>query len=528
MWKQFGYSFLLILILFMVGCGQSGTSSSGKVFRYAITTEPTTFDPALVEDGPTIDLLFQVFEGLVRWDEGSKLVPNLAEKWEVSEDGRVYTFTLKKGVKFHNGREVTAEDFKYSIERSLNKETNSTVAGIYLNDIVGALEYANKRADSVSGVEVADSYTLKITIDAPKGYFLAKLTYPTAYAVCREEVERNGGKINEQNMIGTGPFRLKEYLPNQKVILQAFEDYHGGRPKLDYMERPIILDATTRHSMYERGELDLVDVQKGDLERDRRDPVLSKELHLFDRAAIYYLALNQDAYAPFKDRRVRQAFALAIDTEEVVRVALLNVNKKASGILPPGIPGYDPDFKGWEFNPAKARELLASAGYPNGKGLPPLSLTFREKTPDLRRVSEVCADMLKRNLGVQVDLREMEWGAFLSARSKGTMAFYHLRWAADYIDAQNFLSLMLHSNTPENTLGYHNPEFDRLCDEADKATDPQLRIKLYRQAERIAVEDAPWIPLYFQRDIELIKPYVNGIKDTLMGHLPHVTTDIEK
>lgn len=524
MQRYFLFAFLLLISGNFIGCRQ--IQSEGKTLRYAITTEPTTLDPALVEDGPTIDLLFQVFEGLVRWEVGNKLVPNLAERWEISPDGRTYTFYLKRGVKFHNGREMKAEDVRYSIERSLDPNTRSTTAGTYLNDIVGALDKLEGRAQTVKGIEVVDPYTIRFRVDAPKAYFLAKLTYPTAYVVCREAVEKTGGRVNEQSMIGTGPFRLKEYLLNQKIILEANPDYHNGRPRLDYIERPIILDSTTRHNMYERGELDVCDVQKGDLRRDQADPVLSKELHFFDRAAIFYLALNQVAFPPFRDKRVRQAFALAINRDEVVQVALMGVNQKANGILPPGIPGYDPSFKGWEYNPARARQLLAEAGYPAGRGFPKLTLTFREKTPDLRRVAEVVRDMLKRELNIEVELREMEWGAFLSALNKQTMPFYHLRWAADYLDPQNFLSVMLRTGTPENRIGYSNSEFDKLCDRADRTQDKQERIRLYRKAERIAVEDAPWIPLYFQRDVELIKPYVKGIRDTLLGHLPHTTVEI--
>lgn len=519
-----------VLLLTFSGCSNSGSTSSvqGKVFRYALTAEPTTLDPARVEDGPTIDLLFQVYEGLVRWEVGNELVPNIAERWEISPDGKTYTFYLKKGVKFHNGREVTAEDFKYSIERSLDPETGSTTAGTYLNDIVGANERLQGKTQEVAGVQVVDSHTLQIEIDAPKAYFLAKLTYPTAYAVCKEAIEKTNGKVTVESAIGTGPFKWKEYVANSKVVLEAFGDYHDGRPLLDFMERPIILDATTRHAMYESGELDLCDVQKSDLIQDQKDPVLSKELQFFDRAAVYYFALNQNAYAPFKDMRVRQAFALAIDREEAVRVALQGVNKKANGILPPGVPGYDESYQGWSYDPKRAAELLAEAGYPGGKGMPKLTLTFREKTPDLRRVAEVAANMLKQNLGMDVDLREMEWGAFLDELNKESMPMYHLRWAADYLDPQNFLSVMLRTGAQENRVGYSNPKFDALCDEADRTTDSERRIQLYRQAEKLVVEEAPWVPIYYQKDVELIKPYVSGVRDTLLGHLPHAKTDVAR
>jgi oligopeptide transport system substrate-binding protein len=524
-------------VALMAGCGKRQASGppSQNVLRYAITTEPTTFDPALVRDGPTIDMLFHVFEGLVQWDENNRVRPNLAESWSVSEDGRTYTFTLKKGVRFHNGREVTAEDFKYSIERACDPELASPVSATYLNDIVGALDKLNRKAQEVKGVEVVDKYTLRITIDHPKAYFLAKLTYPTAYVVCREAIEQNGDevngrrlRINERCAIGTGPFKLQQYVPGSKVVLAANKEYHAGAPKLDGIERPIVLDASTRHAMYERGDLDIVDVQKGDLLRDQQDPVLSKELRTFERAAVFYLGLNQNVFAPFKDRRVRLALAHATDKDAIVKVALMGVPQKANGIIPPGVLGYDPNFQGIPYDPEKARQLLAEAGYPEGRGFPTLTLTFREKTPDLRRAAEMIKEQYRKELGINVELREMEWGAFLDALDRKELPFVHLRWMADYLDAQNFLSVLLRTGVPENVVGYSNPRFDALCDTADKEQDEQKRIQLYREAERIAVQDVPWIPIYFQRDVELIKPYVKGIRDSLMGHLPHVTTYIER
>jgi len=528
---------LLAGVLLVTGCAKRETSAppAQNILRYAITTEPTTFDPALVRDGPTIDLLFHVFEGLVQWDENNRLRPNLAESWSISADGRTYTFKLKKGVRFHNGREVTAEDFKYSIERACDPELASPVSATYLNDIVGALDKLNRKAQEVKGVEVVDKYTLRITIDHPKAYFLAKLTYPTAYVVCREAIEQNGDevngkrlRINERCAVGTGPFKMTQYVPGSKVVLEANKEYHAGAPKLDGIERPIVLDASTRHAMYERGDLDIVDVQKGDLLRDQQDPVLSKELRTFERAAVFYLGLNQNVFAPFKDRRVRLALAHATDKDAIVKVALMGVPQKANGIIPPGVLGYDPNFEGIPYEPEKARQLLAEAGYPNGKGFPTLTLTFREKTPDLRRAAEMIKEQYRKELGINVELREMEWGAFLDALDRKELPFVHLRWMADYLDAQNFLSVLLRTGVPENVVGYSNPRFDALCDAADKEQDEQKRIQLYREAERIAVQDVPWIPIYFQRDVELIKPYVKGIRDSLMGHLPHVTTYIER
>lgn len=522
-----------LILAVTVGCGRKEAPAAyrvtGKnVFRYALQSRPTTLDPALVEDGDTIDLLMQVFEGLVQWTEENEVAPNIAERWDVSADGRVYTFHLKRGVLFHKPfeRAVTAQDFVYSITRSLLPATRSSTAMNYLNDIVGAREVAEGKAATLKGLRALDDHTLEITLDKRKPYFLGKLTYPTAYVVCREAVEKNGGRIDEKSMIGTGPFALAEYKPGYSVLLAANPAYHGGKPVLDGIERPVLADTTSRQTRYESGGIDLTDVQRADLSRIQGDPTLRSQLREFPRANVWYLALNQLAFPPFRDKRVRQAFAHAIDKDAVIRLALKGTADRANGIVPPGVPGHDPAFKGLPYDPEKARKLLAQAGFPGGKGFPKLTISFRQGYKHIEDAVIAIRSDLKRNLGIECDIQQVEWAQFLTQRANGTMPCYHLRWAADYLDPQNFLSLMLRTGSPENSIGYSNPEFDRLCDMADVEPDPAKRLKLYAQAERIAVEDAPWIPMYHLRDVELHKPYLRGLRDCVMGHLPHVTTTV--
>lgn len=527
---------LLLVLLAVVatpGCGRrpvenapapGGGEATGQVLHLAQTAEPTTLDPALVQDGPTIEILQQICNGLVQWTPANKLAPALAERWETSADGRTYTFHLRSGVKFHNGRTLMAEDFVYSIERALLPATKSPVAAVYLNDIVGAAEVLSGKSTKVSGLAAPDPQTLRITIDAPKAYFLAKLSYPTAFVLAREAIEAQGGKVDEKSLVGTGPFRLAEYRHGVRLVLEAFPEYFEGAPLLSRIERAIVLDAGTRHAQFESGALDICDVTMADYEKDRTDPELQKQLHQFDRPSIFYVALNQRAFPLFHDVRIRQAFNHAIDKDRLVKTVMLGVNRKADGILPPGVPGHDPQFQGLKFDPAQGRRLLAAAGFPGGKSFPPLTLTFRERMPDLKRVCEVIAEMLRTNLHIEVSLRELEWGKFLAERNQGTMPIYFLRWAADYLDPQNFLSTMLHSKAPENTIGYANAEYDRLCDKADALPDLDARLRVYRQAEELVVKDAAWVPIYYERHIELWNPRLQGVEDSSMGHLPHRKT----
>lgn len=504
--------------------GSGSAAAAGAVLRVAQTAEPTTLDPAQVQDGPTIELLMQVFDGLVQWTPQNTLAPALAEKWEIRDGGRTYVFHLRKGVRFHNGREVTAKDLLYSITRSLDPRVASPVALVYLSDIVGAQAFRDGKNPAVQGLAAPDDHTLQIRIDAPKAYFLAKLTYPTAYAVCQEEVEKGGGTISDRNMVGTGPFKLAEYRRGDRLVLDANPDYFEGAPKLARIERRILLDNGTRRDKFEAGELDITDISMAMYKADRENPKLQPLMKTFKRPSVYYMALNQGAFPPFKDARVRQAFAHAVNKEQIVSTVHEGVPPVAHGAVPHGVPGFDPEFRGLPYDPAKAKQLLAEAGYPDGQGFPELTLHFRASMEDIRSTAVAIAGDLKANLGLQVKLEETEWATFLKKRNSGEMPFYFLRWAADYLDPQNFLSTMLHSKAPENTLGYHNPEFDRLCDTADVMQDPRKRIATYRQAQGIVIRDAPWVPIYYQTDVELWNPRLRGVEDSLMGHLPHKRT----
>ncbi len=527
------------------GTGTGGGISSGgavttnaNTLRYALTAEATTLDPATVQDGTTIDLLQCIFEGLVKWDEKNRIVPGMAEKWEISPDGKTYTFHIRHNVKFHNGREMTAEDIKYSFERSCDPATKSQTASDYLKDIVGAADrIANKAGVSeISGIKVVDPYTLTITIDSPKPYWLGNMTYPTGYVVCKEEISRTGGAVSELSASGTGPFKLAEFKSNYRVVLAANPDYYGGKPKVDFIERPVMIDANLRLNNYEADKLDIVDLSPRDLDRISADPKMSSDLKEFPRAATWYLALNQDAPgSPFTKREVRQAFAMAIDKPEIIRVALKGKATLANAVVPPGMDNYAPKITPLPYDPAKAKALLAKAGYPGGSGFPTLTLSFRQDYPWVADTAQITASQLKANLGITVQLRPMEWGVFLKERTAKSMAFSHLRWGADYLDPQNFLSVLLHSSKkvngvedhPENGVGYNNPEFDRLCDQADVEMDTTKRMALYAQAEQIAINDAPWVTVYYQRDLELIKPRVGHLRDSLLGHLPHLTTTVQ-
>lgn len=534
---------IALLFLALAGCGNggggfsqrsSGQDAGANVFRYPINSNPTSFDPGIVQDGDTLDLLQNVYEGLVTWSEDNTVIGALAEKWEVAPDNKTYTFHLKKDAKFHNGRAVTAEDFKWSIERVTNPKFSSQTATAYLSDIVGVDEKWAGKAQEVTGYQVVDPHTIKITLKRPTPYFLGKLTYLVSAVLPKESVPADKEISKIEEMVGTGPFKVEQYDRDQQTVLAAFKDYHGGAPKLDKIIRPVVKDAMTKLTKFKNGELDMTNLQRADIAGVQKDPELSKQLKFYQRPSIWYIGLNQVAYAPFKDRRVRRAFAMAIDREKIVNERMGGINTIAKSIVPPGIQGSREEAKFIPYDPAGARALLKEAGYGPDKPLPPLKLYFREAFPDIRLVAEAAQGMIGEALNepgkpktVDITLQTMEWRAYLERWNKGELPMYHMRWAADFLDPQNFLSHMLATGGPENKLGYSNPEFDRLTGQADSELDWVKRTPLYQQAEDIAMQDAPWIPIYFQRDAELHSPKLSGMRESLFGHLPHTTTTMK-
>lgn len=515
------------------GCSQGNFSERGgkveeNVLRYAIPNNPTSLDPGVVQDGDTLDMLQQVYEGLVGWDENNNVVGLVAESWEFSDDATEVTFKIRPGVKFHNGREVKAEDVKWSIERACHEGIKSTTIDAYLNDIVGLSEMKAGTAQSVEGIEIIDDMTIKFKLKQPTPYFLGKLTYLVSAVLPKESVPADREINKAEEMIGTGPYKMARFDDKQLAILEANADYWGGKPKLTRIERPVILNADTRLTKFKNGELDVIQLQRQDLKGVLEDPELKDLVKYFARPSIFYVGMNQQVYKPFADKRVRQAFAQAIDRDSIVNELLGAVNTPAYTIVPPGIPGHREKGKGWDYNPEAAKKLLAEAGYPGGKGLPALELTHREGYPDIKTTAEAIAGQIKKNLGVEVRVLPMEWQKYLKVYNEKNQVFYHMRWAADYLDPQNFLSHMMATNGPENKFYYSSPAFDALTSKADKLVSMEERIPLYQQAEDIALQDAAWIPIYFQRDIELHRKGVTGMKESLFGHLPHTGTSVTR
>lgn len=486
-------------------------STGGKtILRLPGLSDPRTLDPAQVNDVVAGEFVAEIFSGLVALDKDLKVVPDIAERWEVSEDRKTYTFYLRKEVKFHDGRPVTAQDFKYSIERVANPATRSPTAENYLGDIVGVKDKLNRRASEVSGVQVVDDYTLKITIDAPKSYFLAKLTFPTAYVVDKNNVER-GGRTWTDKPNGTGPFKLKEYVRAQRIILAKNEHYYGEiKPKVD--EVHFILSGGSAMTMYENGDLESVYVTIADIERvsDPNSP-LNKQLYVGPALTTGFIVFNTRK-PPFDDPKVRLAFAYAIDRQRVIDVVYRKMPLVAKTILPPGMPGYSEPDKPITYDPAKAKQLLAESKYA-GK-LPDITWTTIGGGGSAAQSVQVIVGMLRENLGVRISIQQTDDASFFNTiddPATNPYQMFDVGWQADYVDPQNFLDILFRSTSMQNWSSYNNPNVDKLLDQAAVESNNEVRFKLYRQAEQMILEDAPVIPLSHSREYWLTKPYVKGM-----------------
>lgn len=449
----------------------------------------------------------EIFSGLVTLDRNLNVVADIAEKWDVSADGTVYTFHLRKGVKFHDGRSVTAQDFKYSLERAADPATRSQTASLYLGDIVGVNDKLERKATAVKGVQVIDDNTLQITIDAYKSYFLAKLTFPTAFVVDKNNIERDGANWT-QKPNGTGPYRLKEYVSKQRLVLVKNDNYYlDPKPQIAEINFILAPGGTPFTTMYTNGQLDVLQVA-GDAANQVRDPshALNKEVVLAPLLYTQFIGFNVRK-PPFDDAQVRQAFTLAINRQQFIDEQLKKLPLLAKSILPPGMPGYNDALPAIPYNPDRAKQLLAQSRY--AAQFPRLTWGTLNSVATIQPI----AAMLKANLGVDITIRQTEPGAFFFAlpRSDNPYHIFDAGWIADYPDPENFIASLFRSNSVYNWSGYSNPDLDKLIDQAAVERDASQRLKLYQQAEQKILEELPMLPFDYERGVWLVKPYVKGL-----------------
>jgi oligopeptide transport system substrate-binding protein len=489
----------------------------GGIYRRELGSDPPRLDPAYLTEVYSREVASQIFDGLVQFDAHLQPIPAIAELWEASRDGRIWTFFLRRGVKFHHGREVTAHDFVYSFTRLLQLGSPGPVANFFTR-IRGATDFMQGKAPGVEGLKAVDRYTLQIVLEEPYAPSLAVLGLTNAAVVPQEEVERLGDRFG-RFPVGTGPFKFSRWEPNLEIVLEANEDYYEGRPYLSAVVFKIVLGERLeeRFTEFLKGNLEETRIPSGKTEEAGLNPIYRKYQRIRKPTLSFlYIGFNTQ-FKPFDDRRVRQAFNYAVNVEEIVNKITKMGSIPARGALPPGMPGYDPKLQGYTYNLAEARRLLSEAGYPDGTGFPIVQLWSVHKAESTR--AELAAyQRYLADLGVKIEIHYApDWPSYKAMLEQGKLPMFRLIWVADIPDPDNTLYALLQSTSPTNYRFYRNPVVDQLLEEARKEADDIQRLALYREVERIAIADAPWIPQHHSVLDYLFQPYVQGVEVSLLG-----------
>ena len=520
-------SSVLLLNLFS-GCqplatGEAANAPAATKVLNLSRSDPQTLDPAISGDGNSHQYVTQIFSGLMALDDNLEPAADIASDWKVSADGKIYTFRLRQDVKFHDGRAVKAEDFKYSWQRAADPATGSLTAANYLGDIVGVRDMLDGKSKEIRGVKVIDDYTLEVNIDAPKSYFLSKMTYPTAYVVDRNNVQPGSGWWLKPN--GTGPFKLKVYDKGSQLVLERNELYYGKQAGLDSVVFHILSGVPM--TMYETGQIDVTGVSVSNIDRvtDEDGPFYT-QLTTTPELSFYYIGFNTSK-PPFDDINLRRAFTMAIDKDKMVSLIFRDTTQKADGILPPGIPGFNKDLTGLRYDVAGAKKLISESKYGSIAGLPPITITTVGWGASISSDLQAIIYQWRQNLGVDVQVRQLEPDRYYYHLKDEKDNMFDMGWIADYPHPQNFLDILFRSGSENNYGGYGNPEVDDLLKRAGTEMDEKSSLALYRQAEQKLVNDAAVIPLWFGRNFVLVKPYVKGYQLSPLGLAPLNKVTIE-
>jgi oligopeptide transport system substrate-binding protein len=473
--------------------------------------EPIDMDPALIRDAGSAQYAVEVFSGLVQLNTDLKVVPDIAESWDISPDGKVYTFHLRKDALFHvDDRAATADDFKFSLDRAAKLgRTTSTTAEAYLGDIVGVRDVILGKSESISGVKVINATTLEITIDAAKPYFLAKMTFPTAYVVDRAQVTANPDRWWYKPK-GTGPYKVRTWEIGTRIILEANDKYYGGAPKI----KQILFNLAGGSSLtqFENCEIDVSGLGIDDLERVQSpgDPLYDQYV-TGPELSLSYIGFSVKK-PPFDDPKVRQAFAIAIDRDQLTRVVGKDASPVATSFMMPGLPGFNPNAKLPAFDPVRAKQLLQESKYGGPSGLPKVKLTVAGGAggATVGAGLEAIQQMWKQNLGVDVEIEQVETAAFYDDLDQAKVQMWSLGWIMDYPDPEDLIDLLFYSKSRQNNSGYNNPQFDAIIDKARVEANPEARLKLYQDAEQLLIQDLPWMPLNFGQQHMVVNPHVKG------------------
>lgn len=501
---------ITLLFIFIIGSlflfkkQNFNKSRPSNEFRFVITSEPPSLDWSLATDNVSADILFNIMEGLIQLDEKLEVQPALAERWEISPNGKRYIFYLRKDALWSDGKPLLAQHFIEGWERLLNPATAAEYA-YFLFDVKNAQNYNAKRITDFKqvGIHAKDDHTLVIDLWHPASYFLKLLFFWATFPLRKEVIEQFKDQWTEpKHIVTSGPFKLKVWKHDDKVILEPNPYYYGEKPKITATAYVINEDSTAL-SLYDTNKVDLI----------RRIPPLvmsqyknKADYYSFPFLRGYYYGFNTQK-KPFDDVRVRKAFSMAIDRNQLPEILEGNQIPTSSWI-PKGMFGYE-ESMGLKFDPKKAKTLLTQAGFPEAKFFPKVQM-FYDTRDDNKIIAEFLHQQWKQHINIDIEIHNQEWKVHLKQLQTDAPHLWRLGWGADFPDPDNFMNLFT-SYSGNNLTRWKNVRYDQLIAEGAKELNPKKRLALYRKAQMILTEEeVPIMPLFIESQNVLIKPWIKG------------------
>ena len=522
--KAFYLSFFLI-ILSSCGGGVSPVDEAleKQILHFGNGSEPQGLDPHIVTGVPEHHLLISMCEGLtIANPRGGDNLPGVAESWEISEDGRTYTFYLNKNALWSNGDQVTAQDFVWSWMRILTPSLGSQYPDM-LYYLKGAEEFHQGKISNFSdvGVSAINDHELKVELKNPTPFFIRLLSHYSTYPVHKETVlkhgtidDRNGKWTRPGNFVCNGPMNLKAWELNKQIIVEKNPLYwDADRVRLNEIRYYPVSNESTEDRMFRAGQLhvtNVVPLEKCPIYIENENPNLRIEPYM----GTYFYRVNT-LHPVLKDRNIRLALAYAINREQIVEKVSKCGQAAAYSFTPPGSAGYEPDTD-VPFDPQLARSLLAGAGYENGDGFPVLEILFNTQEGH-RKIALAIQQMWQENLGISVELVNQDWKVYLAREMTGDFQISRAGWIGDYEDPNTFLDLM-RPNRGNNKTGWENMDYDSIVAQANSTNDQTERYELLKQAERILIDEMPIIPLYTYVRSYQLSPDVKGFSPHILDH----------
>lgn len=496
--------FSALLVVIAVGCRGGDSAPQRRTLidsrdRY----DPKTLDPALATDVPSGRVVAYVFDGLTRFTADARLEPALADRWEVSPDGKVYTFHLRRGVRFHDGTPLVARHVVQTFHRVLDPATKSTGPWV-LYPIEGARSFADGKAESIRGLQAPDDSTVQITLERPVAIFLKLLAMPVA-SIVPDSVSADF----RENPVGTGPWRFVEWRHDDYLLFAKNAEYFDGAPRTDSLRARIIREPSTAVAEFEVGNVDLLYVPEGETRRWEETDERSAMLASAPALRLWYIGINTTR-GPLRDVRVRQAINHAIDVGLILDRLVGGRGRLAAGVIPPVLEGADTTRRPYAHDVNRAKQLLTEAGFPSGIDIE----LWHSEDATFSRVAQSIQSYLGE-AGIRARLVQREAAAMRAAARNGETDMVLKDWYADYPDAENFLYPLLHTanrGIGGNVSFYSNPVFDRLVDQSRVELDSARRVSLYRQADSIAFADAPMAFLFFYNELYAVQPWLSGFE----------------